>query len=556
MSVQFSAHAVSLLDEVTLLNRAIYGGDDSLQQKFLNDYDPARDPDKVDSRASLRLYDRYDSYLEQFGFTTLTSADLGFAADDISASETEAGLDHNFTYVGGLFRNNYVSNGQVETPFTEAGAVALTTLKPNDTGNTLYLTFRGTDSDGPLADGEAGTSAGLKRYYGQLRELIDQVYSYVSDPDNDITEVVVSGHSLGGAIADIFAVYDGKRFAEIDGVKLSVIALASSGIDPGLFAAMPGYDEDMVTIGKKGAISLDTPDWYFQYDQAEDIVRNPGEYDSQRHRSEDPWQSVITGIAVSTLRDHVHFEDNRLAFETPLLDQYAVSKNLNTNFLVNHYADFYELIGTEFSKAWPLAGDGEFERFVALFGKNDAIKATPGDNDVNGWGVSADNKISYAGSHLDYFVLGFSGRDRIRAGFGDDFISGGAGCDNIRGRAGDDILIGDIGRKVGNDRLLGGMGDDVLYADRGRDWLFGGLGADTFRILADNGRDWIGDFSGSGGEGDKLDLTAIDGIDDWASLQAHMVEGKRNLVLDFGDENTVVLQGLRLTDLTEVDVLL
>lgn len=556
MSVQFSADAVGLLDEITLLNRAIYGGQDAFRQIFLNDYDAARDPDKVGSRASLHVYDRYDDYLANFGFTTLNSDDLGFAPEQVSASETDAGLDHNFTYAGGLFRNNYVSNGLTETPFTAAGAVALTTLKANDTGNTLYLTFRGTDADGPLADGEAGTSAGLKRYYGQLRELIDQVYAYAGDPDHDVTEIVVSGHSLGGAIADMFALYDGKRFAELDGVKLSVVALASSGIDPALLAAMPGYDHDMVEIGRRGAVTLKTPDWYFQYDQAKDIVRNPDQYDSRRHVSEDPQQAFITGIGVGMIRDHLHFEDNRLRFETPLIDQYAISKNLETNFLVNHYADFYELIGTEFSKAWPDVGDMEFDRFIALFGTSAAVKNTRGDNNVNGWGVPEDNKVSYLGSHFDLFVLGFSGRDIIRTGAGDDFISGGAGNDRLRGGAGDDHLIGDIAGRRGDDRLIGGLGDDTLVADRGRDRLSGMEGADTFRILANNGRDWIFDFSGAAGDGDKIDLTAVDCIDDWASLEAHIVEGRRNLAIELGHDDVLILKGLSRADISETDFLL
>ena len=560
MSVEFTADAVDLLDEVTLLNRTIYGGRDSLRNTFVNDYDAARDPDKVGHRGALSVYDRYDTYLSNFGFKTLTSEDLGFAADAISASETTDGLDHNYTYVGGLFRNNYVSDGLTETPFTAAGAVALTTLKENETGNTLYLTFRGSDADGPRADGEAGTSAGLKRYYGQLRELIDQVYAYASNPDNDVTEVVVSGHSLGGAIADIFALYDGKRFAEIDGVKLSVVALGSSGIDPRLLAAMPGYDQDMVEIGRRGAITLNTPGWYFQYDQAKDIVRNPDQYDNFRHASEDPGHAFLTSIALGTLRDHLHFEDNRLTFQTPVIDQYAISRNLSSNFLANHYADFYELIGTEFSKAWPVAsvthGDMEFDRFIALFGESSALRLVRGDNNVNGWGVSEDNKVSYIGSHLDLFVLGFSGRDKIRTGEGDDFISGGIGNDKIRGGAGDDHLLGDIGDNMGDDRLIGGLGDDVLDADRGNDRLSGGEGADIFRIFARNGRDKIDDFSGVDGDGDVIDLTAIDCIDDWASLEARISVGPRNLVIHFGGDDKLVLKGLGLCDISEADFLL
>lgn len=554
MPAQFAANAVNLLDDVTLLNRAIYGSPDGLRSKYLDDYDAARDPDKVGNREALFVYDRYDAYLKDHGYETLTSADLGFAASAISASETSDGLDHNYTYVGGLYRNNYVSDGGTETAFSGAGAVAMTALKENDTGNTLYLTFRGTDADGPMADGEAGTAAGLKRYYGQLRELIDKVYDYVSDPGNDVTEFVVSGHSLGGAIADIFALYDGARFADIDGVKLSVVALASSGVAPDLLTLMPGYDADMVEIGNGGAISFKTPDWYFQYDQAEDIVRNPDEYDSARHFSEDPTQAIVTGVSVATLRDHVHFEDNRLTFETPLIDQYEVSKDLETTFLVNHYADFYELIGTEFSKAWPLVGDMAFERFVALFGESDAVKGTPGDNNVNGWGVSSDSKVDYSGSALDQFVLGFSGTDVITTGTGSDFISGGAGNDRVLGGDGDDHLLGDIKGKAGNDYLAGGSGDDTLDADRGDDRLTGGDGADLFRILRNNDRDVITDFSLD--DGDVIDLTAIRGIDDWLALQAQMDFHRNKVVIEFEAGDILVIKGPEISGIAELDFLL
>jgi hypothetical protein len=64
------------------------------------------------------------------------------------------------------------------------------------------LTFRGTDADFAL-DGEATSGFGQLRYYAQMKPLIDKVYDYISSND-DISKLVVSGHSLGGAVLQIF----------------------------------------------------------------------------------------------------------------------------------------------------------------------------------------------------------------------------------------------------------------------------------------------------------------------------------------------------------------
>ena len=126
----FALSSAEILDDVTLLNRAVYGGDDDMVPQFREDYQPARDPNDVGNRSALNVYDRYDLYLKQFGFTTLSAAELGFTAAQVSASETSDGLDKNFTYAGDLYRNNFqkLSDGTF-VPFTDAGAVAIAAVK-------------------------------------------------------------------------------------------------------------------------------------------------------------------------------------------------------------------------------------------------------------------------------------------------------------------------------------------------------------------------------------------------------------------------------------------
>jgi len=79
-----------------------------------------------------------------------------------------------------------------------------------------------------------------------------------------------------------------------------------------------------------------------------------------------------------------------------------------------------------------------------------------------------------------------------------------------------DVLVGTNYNDVMNggshaDVFDGAYGNDVIYGGGGADTLCGGADADTFVYLsATEGGDTLADFSGSGGDGDKIDLTALD----------------------------------------------
>lgn len=505
-----SSNSMRHLVDAVLLNRTVYGGADDLPAAFLADYDAARDPDAVGNRSALNVYDRYDNYLQSFGFKTLSSGELGFAAARVSASEATDGLDQNYTYRGDLFRNNFqISSAGAEVPFTNAGAVAISAVKETPAGRELHLALRGTDAD-LGADGEAGTGPGQVRYYEQLKGIIDQVYAFAANAANGIKEVVVSGHSLGGAMADLFALYDGARFASLQGVELSVVALASAGVDPVTLALRPDYDRSLVTLGTDG-VRLTTPDWYLSYDNAGDIVRNPARYDAVAHAKADPEQAPVTAGAVSTLREHLHFDAHRLTVETPLINQYVVSANLQTNFLALHYASYYELIGTEISKAAALGADVlSFERVVALNGTNPEAAKTPGTNDANGFGLPINDRYDDLNSTKDMLAVGLNGHDWIQSGSGNDFLFGGEGSDQLKGGGGADTLFGGNGA----DQLYGGSEDDVLRGGADGDFLYGGANNDT--LYGDAGDDLLDGLTGDdtlwGGAGNDF-LLGSDGND-------------------------------------------
>lgn len=509
MSAFFPVSQAQVLGDTVLLNRAVYGGNLELPDAFLDDYDPARDPSDAGIRSALNTYDRYDLYLEQFGFETLGADELGFDPADVSFTDDDtpgdgAGIDQNWFYNGDLYRNHHVQQPDGSTTvFEDAAAVAIAAVRQEGERKTLHLVFRGTDAD-LGSDGEAGTGPGQVRYYGQLKPLIDQVRAYIEDGTNGITDIVVSGQSLGGSMVDLFALYDGAAFDAIAGVDLTVVALASAGVDPVTLQLMPDFDASLVAIGSGGAVTFDTPDWYVQYGNFNDIVRNPERYDFAQHAQNDPEQAPITNAAVSTLLEHIEFTEQRLEIESPLLDQYAAAATLETTFLPEHYASYYELLGLGIAEASTFVPDLDFDRIIALGGINPNITETSGTNNANGFGVPEDNTADFSTETGDLLVMGLSGNDMIVSGSGADLLAGGTGNDDLDGGAGADVLAGG----TGNDTLRGGDGDDILHGGIGNDLLIAGSGGDL--LDGEDGDDRLRGNSGSdtliGGDGDdRLD---------------------------------------------------
>ncbi len=194
---------------------------------------------------------------------------------------------------------------------------------------------------------------------------------------------------------------------------------------------------------------------------------------------------------------------------------------------------------------------------VTINGANDGppvnvITGTPGnDSGISGVPSGILGGLAFVIAPIAFFGLrGTNGLDRIDAGAGDDWIYGFGGNDTVIGGDGNDFLFGDTGEgrdgfvqslvfntgAAGNDSILGGAGNDALFGGGGSDTLNGGSGADTLNggsgrdlltgggggdlFLFDDGdsgpaasaRDVILDFSRA--EGDRIDLSAIDGIAD------------------------------------------
>ncbi len=215
---------------------------------------------------------------------------------------------------------------------------------------------------------------------------------------------------------------------------------------------------------------------------------------------------------------------------------------------------------------------------------NDTLGGSDGEDQIYG---QLGNDIAYGGQGND-FMDGGEGNDQFFAGagddtvfgrLGDDALGGAAGNDRIFGEDGNDTLFGGKGKDVlgggndndsllggggddtlfggaGDDTLLGGAGNDSLSAGSGADRLDGGTGNDTLRgggdgdtFVFSDGIDQVADF----GAGDRIDLSGVAAITDFADLQATHLSGGANAVISDGLGNTLTLLNVAEGSLIEGD---
>lgn len=490
MSVDIIAQSAQLLAGA-FLARATYGAEYiDPQYNLPNDDDAEKNDD-------------YRGYVEsqtQGNWHLLDASDLpGFDS---------RGGDARFTS-GGLYDARVVA--PTTNTFDAQGLLAV------EGGNTLVLSFRGTDGMDPAAEGgQAFTGAGLAAHYEAFAPLIDAAYAYLAT-HAEITDVVVSGHSLGGALVDVFTLKDAERFRDLRPGGLTLVSLASSGIPTDLPQFLDGIDPDAANIVQEVILhtplgditvpvieSLNLPDDYISISNTHDRTHFPNEF------PDIPEDFGL--IPIAPLKDNLQFGGD-LLFDVPNIGNSDVqyydplehpfdfrgmgamhnSSLIWTNLqgllrdgLFWNYQDQSIIVGvTNYNRV--ADNDGSpialYEGYLEL--QNPTIKNDNGDRPLIGT------------ANYDY-ILGFAGRDRLAGMEGSDLLSGGDG---------DDVMTGD----AGNDRLLGGQGLDRLWGGGNGDrFVYGAIS----ESLIGKTRDVINDFSQS--EGDKLLLRGIDAM---ASLE-------------------------------------
>ncbi len=414
--------------------------------------------------------DLYRAYFANMGDGTLANPTWEVLTDD--DLPTYAGL----TLTGfGTFTDNGLYQGYSAQGTLFDGAQALLTKGVDADGdNTLVLGFRGTDNPvDALLTGQAFGDEGQAAYYNALRPLVNAAIDYANDDANDIDKLIVTGHSLGGAMVDVFTVVDGQH-VDAD-VELHAIAIASAGLDPQTPLRFPSYDTSIATSYLL-ALQLNAPDWYLGLSHTGDGVTYPGEN--------------FSGLN-ATLLTNANFHSGLYAMDLPLIDNDDKDPK---GFGAEHDSGLY------WANLQQLAHDPLLEYHsdqALMFGRT--VYGSAPDLDGTELDVFYNRTISEIndtlyGSNAGDFILGMNGHDTIKGRAGDDLLSGGVDEDQIYGGDGDDFLSGGSEADElfggadndtlfggdGDDELSGGEGDDTLMGEAGNDLMIGGAGADVF----------------------------------------------------------------------------
>ncbi|PBC01408.1 Ig-like domain-containing protein, partial [Mesorhizobium sp. WSM3860] len=158
------------------------------------------------------------------------------------------------------------------------------------------------------------------------------------------------------------------------------------------------------------------------------------------------------------------------------------------------------LVGTHSGSGYQLTGVNTTGEVIAASSGADTLHGGTGLGDT----VDYSNAIAGVSVNLLTQLVGGAG------GLGDTI----SGFENAIGSNFADTLTANNTGSIlsgggGNDTLVGGNGNDLLIGGTGQDTLTGGAGADTFRLDHLDIKDLITDYNGVGGQGDKIDLTAL-----------------------------------------------
>jgi len=356
-----------------------------------------------------------------------------------------------------------------------AGFVA----RNNATGE-LAIVFRGTDfgsSPPGIVNGIedfAEAAFAPDSHYQKLQPLISAAIAYANDPGNHVTSVAVTGHSLGGEMAELFATKgdQGAGGLNLPPGAITIVSFGAPGVPPGRAAPATLQDRILHVFNTQDPVYTHVMPLPLQI-----LLPLPLE------------QVVAAGFAALSTFSHL---GSGAAVDLPL-----VNGLLDVTF-TEHASSIYSGVIHDIADSGlaPLAPAD-----AAITALSDSANLFLVGSASANFVVALDGNDTIAGRGGHDFLAGGSGNDWLAGAGGDDGLSGGAGTDLLSGGAGNDTLLGGDGNDLllgnqGRDSLEGGAGDDSLGGGAGNDTLAGGAGNDVY-VLSSTG-DVVHESAGAG----------------------------------------------------------
>ena len=382
-------------------------------------------------------------------------------------------------------------NGLDSGVYTHANAAAIV----GRSTDALFLSFRGTNDTAGAGNILFGTPDNTQwsdpaAHYAELADLIAAVDAYVADGTNGIAHVYISGHSLGGAMAQEYM----RAHA---GGLYEAVTFASIGSD------LPGGAD--ITDPRETNIWVNNDVARIRFAATHEDVGDNNFVDSGL--------GIFNGGAIHEMKFYAALAQFLDANSVPL-SSINDGTALNIDSLILRVSDFRPVDG------------------VFVFGDNDDQLAGTDVADILVGGAGRDQLFGYGGS--DYLTGGF-GTDSLNGGQGNDHLLGGLQADRLRGGAGADQFdfntVQDSKRGAAHDTILD-MRRHVDHIDLDDIDAKVGGGDDAFR--------WIGlqHFHGRAGElhiVQKNGFVLIEGDINGDRRADFQIEASHVIVLSKGD---------------------
>ena len=304
-------------------------------------------------------------------------------------------------------------------------------------GNNYILSFTGTEDkiQDILRYGDSFITKTYLNNYSSLLNAISRI------PGIKDANIIVTGHSLGAAAANLLAETGNKLWKSVFGDAKYVTFESPYMVTNGNIFNF-GIENDKI-YGHKLSNIFGSKNW------KDKAVNN------------------------------FYFADNESIEKSGL-----ISKGFFAHKLVNVVPVLDRMFGDKYQSELP-----NIDLFAAM-GPDTFVFA---ENVVGGFDMK---QVTFSGPPLknkEWLIVGENRADLIIGSNLSDIILGFSGNDDLQGGGGRDMLIGGSG----NDRLSGGNGEDLFIGGAGRDSIDGGEGLDVAYIIRDKIDPQIIDFKNS-----------------------------------------------------------